>query len=160
MRVLLGLAILLMGLGAFSGALLYSKYHQNSKIPTVNLNPQDISFTDVPPEFLLINAERWYVIPSMFQGVEGADINTDGLTLCKQRKIYYKMGISNKARIRVILWHEIEHAGLCRPRDNDNLANWMPWASEDEHHKVYLDGMFWAEFALSNPNFMKWAANE
>src|ERR1035441_6150261 len=46
---------------------------------------------DRPPDYLLINGERWFVIPGDFSEYDKEDKDkiTDGLTSCSERKIWY-----------------------------------------------------------------------
>lgn len=103
-----------------------------------------------PPEYLLINGERWYTAPYTFQGT------TQGITECETRRIFYSGVENNSAALREIMWHELGHALVCNKRP-DKKSNWGYYMNTKEHEIVYPLGMFMSGFVHDNPQFMDWA---
>ena len=120
-----------------------------------------VQTTDRPPEYLLINRERWYVVPANFQEYDKntPDRFTDGLTDCSERKIWYTVRPISSPALREVLWHEIVHASYCY-QGSRMKANWNEYVRDHaEHEIVYEMGMFMPGFVHDNPEFMKWAGN-
>jgi hypothetical protein len=109
-----------------------------------------------PPDFLLIDGERWSVQAYDFDSDKNVQ-GKNGLSSCPERRIWYDSGIKTQGERRTVLWHEIFHAFYCYQGSRMD-ANWAAATHDNaEHEIVYEAGMFLPGFVHDNPEFMKWA---
>jgi hypothetical protein len=113
------------------------------------------------PLAVWINGERWSIanVPIFNDALTegGRSGYLAGETYCAGKTIAY-IDADNPAQLRENLMHEIFHAGACL-HGGDRWWN-SPHPETGLHPGVYHLGMFMAEFARTNPVFVKWLVGD
>lgn len=115
---------------------------------------------DGVPNTLNINGERWDVVRvnafndamekndgELFRGVQAQ-------TYCNYKMIAY-IAVESSSTLRNNLWHEVMHAGACMHGGDTYWNSINP--TKDTHDGVKHLGEFLGNFAMANPEFVRWA---
>jgi len=105
---------------------------------------------DGPPSVVLINGERWALLPvDDFVPKDGYKLAD---TYCEGKTMRYRI-LSNPRRLNQDdVAHELFHAGACA----HGGATWWNSSSDDAHPGIYHLGTFLAQLSHDNPELILW----
>ena len=120
-----------------------------------SISEQSSDIRKAPPTALNVNGSIFTIreaIPEEYKWMKA--VNWQGLTDCKTKQIIY---VPDASDLKNTLWHEVYHAALCVHDPtyfNNDKKDYIL-----HHPGIYNLAEFMENFSKSNPDFLRWEAN-